>query len=166
MMGVVRLTLAIFAACSAIASGAQDTKVLLTAGDYRWVPIEVTDTPVRADVSYQVESGEGSVHVEIVPEDAFRPMQRGQSHEAVAATASGLSGGLGQILNSPGLYRVVIANRKGARPALVTWRITTESVTATELTPRRRLVTIVVSFALFFVLIGFSGWRLRKAANR
>jgi hypothetical protein len=113
-----------------------------------------------------VTDSAGSVHLELLPEGAFRPMQRGLAHQVIAATAEGRSGTLQFMLREPGNYRIIVANKNGARPATVTWQVGTDlnpEPTATVLTPRRRMVTIVVSFLLFFAMVGYSGWRLKTA---
>lgn len=141
---------------------------LLDGGDYRWVPLNIRQTPVRVEVTFRVSNGQETVHAELLPEAAFRPMQKGLPHQALGATTEAMTGAIERIIEDPGIYRVVIANKNGAKPALVTWRVSTAlkpSVTTTELTPKRRMGTILVSFLLFFAMVGYSGWKLRKSAQ-
>ncbi len=159
----------LFVVLLAMATGvaAQSPPVFLESGDYRWVPLNIRQTPTRVDVTFQVVEGDGRVHVELIPEAAFRPMQQGRPHGAIAATTEGALGTLQTTIEDPGRYRVVIANHREGRPTKVRWRVATElnpPVAARELTPQRRLAVIGISFLLFFAMVGYSGWKLRKGA--
>jgi hypothetical protein len=168
-MKVMRLVVALaFAALSCAAASAEDPGVLLESGDYRWVPLHIRRAPVQVDAAFEVEDGDPTVHIEIVAEGDFRPMQRGLRHDSLSATDVAMSGSLRYRIDTPGDYRVIVTNKSGAKPALVNWRVSTAltpAPVATELSPRRRVVTIVVSFLLFFAMAGYSGWRLRSAAQ-
>lgn len=157
--------LAFLLSVSALAATADATNMVLQSGDYRWIPLHIRQTPLRVDVSFAVTHGDGTVHAELLPESAFRPMQRGLPHQALAATAEGAAGEFRYVIEDPGSYRIVITNRNGAKPVNVSWRVSTDlnpPVTATELTPRRRIVVIFGSFVLFFAMVGYSGWKLRS----
>jgi hypothetical protein len=168
-MKLLRLALvSALAALSCAAASAEDPGILLESGDYRWVPLHIRRAPVQVDASFQVARGGPTVHMEIVAERDFRPMQRGLNHDALSATELAMSGTLRYRFDAPGDYRVILTNKNGAAPALVNWRVSTDlnpAPVATELAPRRRVVTIVVSFLLFFAMAGYSGWRLRIAAH-
>jgi hypothetical protein len=168
-MKLLRLVLFLaLAALSCAAASAEDPGILLESGDYRWVPLHIRRAPVQVDASFEVSEGEPTVHIEIVEEGDFRPMQRGLTHNVLSATELAMSGFLRYRIDTPGDYRVIVTNKNGAKPTLVNWRVSTDlnpAPSATELSPRRRVVTIVVSFLLFFAMVGYSGWRLRSAAQ-
>ena len=155
-------------AVSALAATAQTDgqMFVLPGGDYRWVPLAVRQVPVQVEVSFEVSEGGPTVHMELVPEAAFRPMQRGRAHETIGGTGDSRSGTLRQVVKQPGNYRVVIANKNGADPATVRWVISTDlspEPVSRELSPKRRVATMFVSFVLFFAMVGYSGWRLKNA---
>ena len=149
------------------ASGAETTPFLLTSGDFRWIPMRIRQTPVEVDVSFSVTQGDAIVHAELIADEEFRPMQKGLEHESLASTIEGKSGAFRRIVEEPGNYRIVIVNRKEAQPGMVTLNVSTavDRITgATELPPRRRMAVIGISLGIFLLMLGFSGWKLRKAA--
>lgn len=160
------LILAFLATLPLYAGIADNPPFQLQPGDYRILDLRVKQTPLRVDASFQVTEGEGSVHMELLPFHAFRSMQRGQPHQALAATADGSSGTFRQTIEEPGIYRIVITNRPNAKVATVALSVSTDrnpAIVATELPAKRRIVVIAVSFLLFFAMVGYSGWKLRQA---
>ena len=129
--------------------------------------MRIRQTPVQVDVSFSVAQGDAMVHAELIADEEFRPMQQGKEHESLATTLEGKSGAFRRIIEEAGNYRVVIVNRRDAQPAMVTLNVSTAVdpvLTSTELPPRRRMAVIGISLAVFLAMLGFAGWKLRRAA--
>jgi hypothetical protein len=80
------------------------------------------------------------------------------------ATPPSVHGKLNHHLRVAGDYVVVIDNRSGAAPAPVHLRVNLNfGPVITYLSPQRRLTVIVVSFIVFFGIVGWSARRLMRA---
>jgi hypothetical protein len=139
----------------------------LEPGDFRWVPFTIRQTPSEVDCHFEVVKGNPSVHVELLPMSDFRLFNRGQEHDTMALTPNGRSGDFRRIVDVRGQYAVVVENARGAHPATVLLRVETNlnpgADMARTLPPRRRLTVVLISFAFFFVTVGWSGTRLLRA---
>jgi len=72
------------------------------------------------------------------------------------------------MVDARGQYAVVVQNRAGAPPAMVSLEVRTDlnpnaDVVAKTLPPERRLVVILISFAIFFITVTWSGIKLVRA---
>ncbi len=170
-----RFGLAVVALLSALAlnaATADNAPFLLPPGEFRVIDLHVPQTPLRVDAAFRVAEnptapGSNAVHMELMPRPALRAMLRGMPHQALAATPEGASGSFRIVVEDAGAYRLVIKNRSSAAPAMVVLNLSTDlnaDVIATELSPQRRIVVIGISFLLFFAMVGYSGWQLRKSA--
>ena len=152
----------------ASASAAADQSFRLDRGDFRWVPLTVRQTPVEIDCHFEVLQGGDTVHAELLPMREFRLFDRGEDHNRLAFTPNSRNGDFRRIVESRGRYAVVIANAKGAAPAIVSLHVETRvnpesSAVARTLAPERRLAVILIGFAFFFVTMAWSGARLIRA---
>lgn len=137
----------------------------LEPGDYRYFPVPVRHTPAEIDCHFHVEPGGGAVHLELLDRHDLRLFFRGREHQTLASTASGTDAAFRRIVDEPGDYDVVVVNDKKNAPATVLLQVNIDttpeaSVAARELTPARRLTVILISFALFFAIVIWSGRRL------
>jgi hypothetical protein len=154
----------------AAAGSGSNQAIRLDAGEYRWWPIYVRQAPTQVNCHFEVLNGAQTVHAELVPQDQFHAFIRRKSYQKLTATGAAKNGFFSQIIPMRGNYAVVIINEKNAPTAIVSLSIETNiNPTAglvRTLPPRRRLTVILVSFAIFFVSIGWSGWRLIQAMTR
>lgn len=163
------LILSIAAVAPAFASQAQDggQPFRLEAGDFRWVPFTVRQTPSEVDCHFEVIRGNPSVHIELLPMGEFRLFSRGREHDTMALTPNGRSGEFRRIVDVRGQYAVVVENARGAPPATVLLRVRTSlnpgADVARTLSPARKLTVILISFAFFFVTVAWSGRKLMRA---
>ncbi len=139
----------------------------LEPGDFRWVPFTVRHVPSEVDCHFEVVRGNPTVHLELLPMREFRLFDRGQDHETMAATPNGRSGDFRRIIQVRGQYAVVVENARGAPPAMVRLRVRTSvdpgDDVAKTLSPRRRLIVVLVSVLFFFVTVAWSGRKLIRA---
>ena len=171
-----RTTVARVATCTLVtfligaAASGSNQAVRLDAGEYRWWPIYVRQVPTQVNCHFEVLNGPQTVHAELVPQDQFHAFIRRKNYEKLTATGAAKNGFFSQIIPTRGNYAVVIINEKNAPTAIVSLSIETNinpsAGLVRTLPPRRRLTVILVSFAIFFVAIGWSGWRLIQAMTR
>jgi hypothetical protein len=143
----------------------------LESGDYRWVPFTVKQVPTEVDCRFEVLQGGPGVHVELLPMSEFRLFNRGRDHETLAVSPNARSGAFRRMIDRPGQYAVVVKNSADSPPAVISLELSTDlnpnaSVVARELPVRKRLTVILISFALFFTIVMWSGLRLMRALKR
>jgi hypothetical protein len=141
--------------------------IRLEPGDYRWIPFTVKQVPTEVDCRFEVLQGGASVHMELLPMTEFRAFNRGKAHETLAVSPNSASGAFRRIIDREGQYAVVLKNEAGAPAVTVSLEVHTDlnpnaNVTAQELPPRKRLIVILVSFAIFLLLVSLSGLRLLR----
>jgi hypothetical protein len=102
----------------------------------------------------------------LLPIGEFRLFDRGQEHDTLAVTPNGRTGDFRRIVDMRGQYAVVIENARGAPPATVRLRVQTnlnpDVDTSQTLPPGRRLAVVLISFAVFFTTVAWSGRRLLR----
>jgi hypothetical protein len=143
--------------------------IRLEAGDYRWVPFTIRQTPAEVDCSFQVVEGNASVHIELMPSSEFRLFERGRDHDAMTRTPDGRGGEFRQMIAEPGRYAVVVVNARNAPPATVTLHVETNMNPARSiartLSPARRMIVIAISMAVFIAIVTWSSRRLLRAVR-
>jgi hypothetical protein len=111
--------------------------------------------------------GNPGVHIELLPMSEFRLFDRGREHDTMALTPNGRSGDFRRIVDVRGQYAIVVGNSRGAPPATVLLRVQTNlnpgADVARTLSPVRRLTVVLISFAFFFAIVGWSGRKVVKA---
>jgi hypothetical protein len=136
--------------------------------DYRWVPVIVRRTPTLIDCSFEVLRGGPTVHAELLSDADFSRFIRRRDYETLASTATGRTGAFKHMIETPGRYRVLIANGRGASAVAVSLAVHEQvdpppSTISTSVSPRRKFMVILASLALFFGTVWWSGRRLLHA---
>jgi hypothetical protein len=150
--------------------------VRIPAGDWRYVEVGLKQRPAFVSADYTVEPGSGEVRLALIDRDRLEPLQSKPSGGAVpdgalAITAPGRSGRLRYRVPVRGAYAVVIDNRLGARPAAAHLRVSLDfgvrpGLEITRLSPARQLTVIVITFTVFFAIVGYSVRRLLQGIRR
>jgi len=140
----------------------------LDPGEYRWLPFTVKQTPAQVDCRFQVIAGTPSVHVELLPMSEFRLFTHGKEHDSLALSPASSTGSFRRVIEEPGQYAVVLVNSKTAPAATISLELKVDSdpnaaVSSRELSPKRRLAVILISFSLFFAIVTWSGLKLVRA---
>lgn len=149
---------------------AQPEPFRLQPGEFRWIPITVRQTPTEIDCRFQVVAGQPSVRVELLAIRDFHRFNRGLPHESLALLPVSREGAFRRMMDVPGQYALVVVNAKNSPAAAVVLDVSTDvnpapRVVARELPPGRRLIVILISFAIFFVTVTWSGIQLLKATS-
>jgi len=114
--------------------------------------------------SVEAERGSDEVRVALLSRGDLERLLRDQAHGVLAATAPGESGLLQHYMPAPGYCSVVMDNRNGYVPAVVRLHVWldagwTPGPAVTQLSRRRQVTVIAISFAVFF---GIAGWSARR----
>jgi hypothetical protein len=136
--------------------------------DYRWVPVIVRRTPTAIDCKFEVVNGGPTVHAELLTDHDFALFSRHREYESLASTEPGRSGGFERMIETPGRYRVLIRNERGASPAAVSLVVRTDvdpppATISTGISPQRKFIVILASLTLFFGTVLWSGTKLLRA---
>ena len=141
----------------------------LEPGDFRWIPLNVRQTPSEIDCHFEVVKGSPTVHIELLPISEFRLFDRGKEHDTLAITPNGSNGDFRRVVDTRGQYALVIENAHGAPPATVLLRVQTSlnpgADLAQTLPPGRRLAVVLISLGVFFTTVAWSGRKLLRAAR-
>jgi hypothetical protein len=140
----------------------------LESGDFRWVPFTVRQTPAEVDCQFEVVQGDATVHLELLPMSEFQQFNHGREYVKLAVTPTGRNGDFRRIIDVSGQYAVMVVNGAHAPPATVSLQVRTtlnpdRRDTARTLSPVRRRMVILISFAFFFVTVAWSSQKLIHA---
>jgi hypothetical protein len=138
-----------------------DEVVGVPAAEWRYVEVDLKQQPVAVACEYDVQSRGGQVRIALLTRLELRNMRRGRPHEEIAATAFGGAGSLRFPVRRPGEYAVIVENRS-RRPVSVRLHVSLDFTRASTLSPRRQLVVILISFAVFFGIVIWSGRKLLR----
>lgn len=143
----------------------------IPANEWRYVELGLRQRPAFVDADYEVRSGPPEVRLALVREAELERMRRDRAHGVIAATRPGSSGNIRYAVRRPDEYAIVVDNRDSGEAAGVHLRIWLDfggrgGPEVTTLPPRRQLVVILVSFAVFFAIVTWSANRLLGVIRR
>ncbi|MDP9170525.1 MAG: hypothetical protein M3N54_07910 [Acidobacteriota bacterium] len=148
----------------------QQSPFRLEQGEFRWIPVIVKQIPTEIECKFQVVAGGPTAHLELLRMHDFRLFTRNREHATLAVSPKSRTGNFRRVIDNRGQYAVVVVNEKNAPAVMVSLEVSTEvdpnpKLLSRELPPARRLTVILISFALFFVTITWSGLKLLRAAR-
>jgi len=149
-----------------------DQVYTIPADEWRYVDLGLGQRPALLEAEYQVRAGPDQVRLAVMRRDDLDHLREGLPHGVLEATVPGRSGRLTCRLRSPDEYVVVVDNRMGdGRAALVRLRIVVDfspgaGAIPQRLSAQRRLNVILISFAVFFAIVTWSGRKLLPAVRR
>jgi len=141
----------------------------IPANEWRWIPVGLSQQPALVAASYEVLSGPPEVRLALLPKDDIEKLKEGAPHSVIAVSVPASGGRLHYQIRERGEYAIVIDNQ-GRAPASVRTRVWLDfgrrGPTVTQLSPRRQMVIVLISFAVFFGIVTFSARRLLKLVRR
>lgn len=141
----------------------------IPAKEWRYVDLGLTQQPALVTATYQVTAGPGELRLALLRREDLEKLREGAPHSIMHVTSTGAMGSLTHHVRERGEYALVIDNQ-GRAPASVRTRIWLDfgrrGPAVTQLSPKRQLAVIVISFAVFFGIVTFSARRLLKAVRR
>jgi len=141
-------------------------------GEWRSIEIGLKQRSAVVSAEYEARAGSNEVRLALMERQDLESMRDRRPHALLAATAPGASGRLRYRVRRAGDYAIVVDNRRDrAHAAEVRVRVWVDfaprvAPTVTQLTPRRQLTVILVSFACFFAVATYSARRLLRAVKR
>ncbi|MGO9130361.1 MAG: hypothetical protein ACLQIS_11575 [Bryobacteraceae bacterium] len=141
-----------------------DETMQVPAAQWRAFDIELRQRPAIVECRYWVESGGGRVRVALMHPADLERLRAGVRHSELASTDYQTSGGLRYGPGPLGDYCLVVDNRQAGRDSaqvrLAVWlEFAGPYPEARELSPRRRLVVVLLALAY---LAGVAVWAARR----
>lgn len=138
--------------------------------EWRYVQVELKQTPVAVHCDFQVLAKGAPVRVALLSRTDLERLRADQPHGFLAATPPESGGAFTYGLHRPGEYAVVVDNRALHAPVRVHLRISLDfsdrpAGGAGSLSPQRRLAVILISFAVFFGIVTWSARKLLRAIH-
>lgn len=142
----------------------------IPANEWRYVELGLNQRPALVHAHFQVESGPPQVRLALMRREDLERLRGGLPHGVIEETDPAASGSFTPHIRGPGDYVVVVDNPADA-PAAVRLRIWLDFGVrpvqeVTQLSPRRQLVVILLSFATFFGIVTWSARRLLRGIRR
>ncbi|MBZ5581871.1 MAG: hypothetical protein LAQ30_06635 [Acidobacteriia bacterium] len=136
------------------------------ANEWRYVDVALRQRTAVVEAAYQAERQPADVRVALLRREDLERLRNEKPHGVLAATDPGASGRLRHPISQPGEYAIVVDNT-GDAPAAVHLRVWLDfgeqrGPAVTHLSPRRQLVVILISFAVFFGIVTWSARRLLR----
>ena len=135
------------------------------ANDWRFVQPQLPRKAAYIHAHYDVQGGSHSVALSMMPREDLERLFRGKPHDSVAGTPEGDGGDLNFEMRELDDYCFVMLNH-GSGSTLVHLRIWLEFPGVTQLSPQRQITVVIISFAVFFAIAGFSARRLLRAVRK
>jgi hypothetical protein len=141
----------------------------IPAAEWRYVDIGLKQQPALVTARYRVTSGPASVRLALLPAEELEKLRAGAPHGVADLTPEGREGGLSYAVRDAGDYVLVIDNQ-GRAPATVRIQISLDFArrgpAVTQLSPRKQVTIVAISFLVFFGIVTFSARRLLRAVRR
>ena len=156
------LALALFLLASATRVQLVDEPFDIPAHDWRFdneLGLHQHTATLIAD--YLVKSG-GDVRLLLMTRADVERMSDGKPHGALMTVGPDHSGRLQYAVPQPGDYVLVVDNRDNPEPARVHLSVWLDFRRVTGISPQRQLTVILLSFAFFFGVVGWSARRIWK----
>lgn len=141
-------------------------------GEWRYVELGLRQRPASVLASYEVEAGSQQVRLALMRREDLDRLREDLPAGVMVITPPARSGRLSYYVRVPGEYVLVIDNRASrAQAARAHLRIDLDfglrdSPTVKQLSPKRQLLIMLISFAVFFVIAGYSARRLLHGIQR
>ena len=137
------------------------------ARDWRYVEVALKQRPARVIADYTTGAGSKDVRLELVRREDVEGFPDRMSGGIIAGGSQETSSGhLHYQTPLSGEFALIIDNRAGAQPASVHLRVALDFAEVSGLTPARRLLVVVISFAVFFGIVTYSARRILRAIKQ
>jgi hypothetical protein len=144
----------------------------IPANEWRYVEVSLQQQPALVWADYRTEAGAKDVRVALLRREDLERLRGDRVPGWLAETEPGPSGGLRFRVRERGEYAIVVDNREGDGPASVYLKVSLDfgsgrgGPVVTTLSPRRQLMVILISFAVFFGIVTWSARRLLRSVGR
>ncbi len=154
------LALALFLLASATRVQLVDEPFDIPAHDWRFdSELGLHQRAATLIADFQVESG-GDVRLLLMTRRDVERMSDGKPHGTLMSGGPSHSGRLQYTVPQPGDYVLVVYNRENSEASRVHLSVWLDFRPAPAISPQRQLTVILLSFAFFFGVVGWSARRL------
>ena len=138
---------------------------LIPAREWRFVELGLNQQPAQVSARYVVEAGSQEVRLALMRREDLDQLRDGIPTHVLDVTDPAASGRLGPRVRGPGEYVIVVDNR-GPTTSKVHLRIDLDFRAVTQLSPKRQLAVVAISFLVFFGIVSWSARRLWLGIRR
>jgi hypothetical protein len=147
-----------------------DETFTIPPSEWRYVDdLHIRQHPVMIAAGFEVDGGAPPMRLLLMRREDVDRLREDRPHGILAATPIAARGKLRFVVHAPGDFAVVLDNRLNRdREARAHLRLALDFTSrggpaATYLPPTRRLAVILISFAVFFFVVIWSGRRIIRA---
>ena len=142
----------------------------IPAKEWRYVELGLNQKPALVSAGFQVENGSREVRLALMHREDLDRLREGAPQSVIDLTAASASGSLKPHVRGPGDFVIVVDNR-GDTPAKVHLRVHLDFAVGprseiSQLSPGRQLAVVLISFVVFFGIVGWSARRLLREIRR
>jgi len=141
-----------------------DDTIEIPRGEWKYVDVAAKEENAVVNCEFEVLSEGAEVRVVWIARKDLEFFRGGRRESILAASAFGREGKLRHFAPAAGDYAMVLENAPASRSAAkVKVRVWLESaVSPRYASPQRRLAVILISCVVFFGLVSFSAFKLRR----
>jgi hypothetical protein len=136
------------------------------ADDWRYVDFSLKQRAALVSAECETASASTPVRIALLRREDLERLRDGAPHGVIDVTRPGPRNRLNYLLREPGDYALVIDNeaRVPAAVHLAIWLdFAPHAAAPAQISPQRRLVVILISFAVFFAIAAISARKLLRA---
>jgi hypothetical protein len=163
------LSLACFLFLAASRVQLADEVYEIPASEWRYVDLALRQRPAMVMAYFDVTAGPPKLRLALLRREDLEKLRAGAPHSVIDVTGESAHGALQYPVREPGDYALVIDNQ-GRAPASVHIRVWLDFArhgpVVTQLSPRRQLGVIAISFLVFFGIVSYSAHRLLRTMRR
>ena len=141
----------------------------IPASEWRYVDLGLKQRPAVVAAHFDTDGDSARVRLTLLRAEDLLKLRGGLQHGSIDSTGTGPRGALSYDVPTPGDYALVIDN-EAAAPVSVRLNVWLDFAhhgpVITQLSPRRQLTIVLLSFAAFFTIVSFSARRLLRAVRR
>jgi len=141
----------------------------IPASDWRYVDLGLKQRSAVVTAQFDTEGKDSRVRLTLLRREDLEKFREGLPHGNVDSTEAAPRGTLSYFVPTPGDYVLVIDNDE-TRPAAVHLGVWLDfgrhGPTVSQLSPRRQMTVVVISFLVFFGIVSFSARRLFKVVRK
>jgi hypothetical protein len=144
----------------------------IPAAEWKYVEINLRQQPAVVSASFTVPNGASQVRLALMTRTNLEYFRNDLAHGVLALTPFAKAGVLNFRVREPADYVLVLDNRADkARATVVHLRVSLDfgrplGPAVTQISPRRQLTVILLSFVFFFTVVTYSARKLLKIARR
>jgi len=142
----------------------------IPANHWYYKELGLKQKPASVSASYKVESGSMEVRLALMHIEDLDRLRDGSPHGVIEVTGSSGQGAIHRALINAGSDYVIVVDNRGQTPSKIHLQVSLDFGGAypqiTQLSPRRQITVILVSFAAFFCIVTWSANRLLREIRK